>query len=246
MFRLFRPFHLFRLFCLLLLIVPSGLLASDPLPEAVPVDWSEISPEDVSDSHAYIPIAHQPPHSLAYYLGHFRRIANAVRDTDPNRGLIDIHVWRSAADYDPDNVNSRVMENVLSMAWMYTRDEPWNPYYADPATRQRLEAAITYWLSFQDEEGYFGRPDASGSNRDKTLFFIKFMGEALVHLKHGPPIDPGVYQAIRDALELAIHIILNNEDFWEQGITFSNQYGNVFAGATAIFFLILVDIVTTI
>jgi hypothetical protein len=218
----------------LLLIIPHGLLASDPpLPEVAPVDWSEISPEDVSDSRAYIPVAHQPSQSLAYYLGHFHRIANAVRDTDPNRGLIDIKVWRAAADYNPDNVDARVMENVLSLAWMYTRDEPWNPYYADPATRERLEAATMYWLSFQDEEGYFGRPDASGSNRDKALFFIKFMGEALVHLKHGPPIDPEVYQAVKEAFELTLDLTLNHEDFWEQGINFSNQYGNVFAGAAA-------------
>lgn len=206
---------------------------ADPLPQVAPVKWTEISPADVSNRHALIPIAHQPPYSLAYYLGHFHRIANAVRDTEPNRGLIDIHVWRSAADYNPDNVDARVMENVLSMAWMYTRDESWNPYYADPATRERLEAAIMYWLSFQDEEGYFGRPDASGSNRDKALFFIKFMGEALVHLKNGPPVDPEVYQAVKDAFELTLDLTLNHEDFWEQGITFSNQFGNVFAGAAA-------------
>jgi hypothetical protein len=219
---------------LLLMAVPSVLPATDPpLAQVAPVDWSGISPASVGDRHVYIPIGHQPDQSFAYYLGNFHRIANAVRDTEPNRGFIDIHVWRSAADNSSQNVNTRVMENVLSMAWMYTRNEPWNPYYADPATRQRLEAAIHFWLSFQDQEGYFGRPDASGSNRDKTLFFIKFMGEALVHLKYGPPIDQQVYDSIKLALEKALIITLNNEDFWEQGITFSNQYGNVFAGATA-------------
>lgn len=207
--------------------------ANGPLPQVNEMNWSVAAPSSLADRDVYIPIGHQPPYSLAYYLGHFHRIANAVRDTDPNRGMIDIRVWRSSEAYDPNNVNSRVMENVLSLAWMYTRDEPWNPYYGDPATRERLETAIMYWLSFQDSEGYFGRPDDAGSNRDKALFFIKFMGEALVHLKNGPPIDPEVYHAVKEALELSMDLTLNHEDFWGQGVLYSNQYGNVFAGVTA-------------
>jgi hypothetical protein len=206
-----------------------GLLNGEYLTEVNEMDWSIADPSTVSDSDAYVPIGYSPDNSLAYYLGHFHHLANGVRDSEPNRGFIDIHVWRRA-DHNIHE-NARIMENIVSLAWMYTRDEPWNPYYAEEATRMRLEAAIEFWASLQNEDGDLTAGWTLTSGRGITLFATKFMSEVLNRLKDGPPIDPDVYELARNGTQKAIMLTLNNEEFWEQGINFSNQYGNVFAGA---------------
>jgi hypothetical protein len=205
-------------------------IASGLLPQVNEMDWSIADPSSVSDSDAYIPIGYSPDNSLAYYLGHFHRLANGVRDSEPNRGFIDIHVWRRAEHQQPEN--ARIMENILSLVWMYTRDEPWNPYYGDEATRLRIETAIEYWAGLQDENGHFGEGWIT-SGRDKTLFAIKYFGEILYRLKEGPEINHDVYELLRESVRKSIRLALTDADYWEQGINYSNQYGNLFGGTMA-------------
>ncbi len=210
----------------------------EALPLVDPVDWSDISPDMVDDEDAYY--YHQRPHqwaaglehSLAYYLGHFHRVANAVREEEPNRGFIDLHVWRHRpfATY-----NARIMESILSLAWFYTKDAPWNPYYADEALRLRLEAAMLFWIDIQHEDGAFSEYGAGRWNLPATAFATKFIGEAMVLLEDGPPIDSTIHQKMRDSWRKAI--MRTFESWWEGGRRFTNQYTNAFAGALAYLYL---------
>lgn len=227
-------------FCILLMIFFAGIsgicettnaqtAASLPLVE--PMDWSVADPSDISLDDAYVPFSKDHSlhgQSLAYFLGHFHRLANAVRDEEPNKGFIDIVVWRPRSENVP--INGRIMDNILSMAWMYTKDEPWNPYYGDEATRLRLEQAIRFWSTLQDERGQFS---TEYGRMGITMFTTKFMGETLLLLNDGPPIDPDVFELAREATRKALLFSFNDDESWEQGLVFSNQYGNLFAGGLA-------------
>lgn len=111
------------------------------LPE---VDFSTINPDSISDRLIYRLEHLGPIHDIDYDIGHFHRLANAVRMTEPEKGFIDISVWRNPNDNRP--YNARVMENITSLAWFYTQEEAWNPYYADSDLKKILEAALTFWI----------------------------------------------------------------------------------------------------
>ncbi len=86
-----------------------GQMIDSASPRSVaPVDWSAISPDMVRDADVHNPALR---YSMAYYLGHFHRLANAVRTNDPNRGFIDLHVWRGSGNQQRPH-NARVMENM--------------------------------------------------------------------------------------------------------------------------------------
>ncbi len=46
------------------------------------------------------------------------------------KGFINISVWRAPVDNKP--YNARIMENILSLAYFYCTNRPWNVYYAPP------------------------------------------------------------------------------------------------------------------
>ena len=170
---------------------------------------------------------------IAQALPHFARVANSVRMQPPNRGFIDIAVWRNPKDNRP--YNARIMENVLSLAWFYTARRSWNPYRGHPALRRRLEAALDFWCSIQDPQGRFSEYGEKQWNLAATAFAVKFMGEALRLLNNGPPLSRTVYERALEACRKSIHIVLTDAAFWKHGLSYSNQYTNVFAGAPAYF-----------
>ncbi len=231
--------NLFRLYPRRLVAAGAALLmlSSSPaeardegLSPVEPMDWSIAGPGDVSDAYAYRPFHHNGKNrSLAYYLEHFHRLANAVREEEPDRGFIDLSVWRRPRDNEP--YNARVMENILSLAWLYARDEPWNPYYGDEAVRRRLEAAMEFWVDSQNEEGRFSEYGPERWNLPATAFATKFMSETLIQLDGGPPVDAEVLERVREANRRAIQVTLNDDGFWNHAQRFTNQYGNAFAGA---------------
>lgn len=195
--------------------------SDDSLPRVSPVDLSDLSPDDFRDDEFDIP----------YHLVHFHRLANAVRETGEYRGFVDIPVWRNERDTEP--FNARIMENWLSLSYFYTEDRPWNPYYGDEAVRVRLEAAMEFWAEMQHEDGRFSEYGQGEWNLAATAFATKFGGEALVKLADGPPIDDGVYERATSTLRRAIHVTLTDEDLFEYGRHYSNQFTNVWAGAGA-------------
>ena len=196
--------------------------SSDGLPEVTPVGVDEIDPAAFEGLETSFP----------YAVLHAHRIANGVRDTPPNRGYFDIHVWRSARVNEP--YNARIMESILTLVYFYTRDRDWNPYRGDAALCARLEAAIEYWLSLQHEDGRFPEYGEGDWNLPATAFATKFMGQALVYLEsEDPSIDPDLHAQLKRAVRDALFVTFTREGLQTHGASYSNQYSNAFAGAGA-------------
>ncbi len=217
-------------------VLISSLIASLPLtamaelPDVAPMDWSGLSPDSFTDQEVDRQANYGPAHTFTYYVHNFYRLANAVRDEPPNYGFIDIAVWRSPDQQEP--YNARLMENILSLSWFYTHDADWNPYYGDPATRQRLEAALTHWISIANPDGRFAETSPTNYKLAPTAFAARFVGEALHNLAGGPPIDTTIHNAATEVHRKAVMWTLNsNADFNTGSTKFSNQYGNIWGGA---------------
>ncbi len=189
---------------------------------AIPdIDLSKFKPSDFTDAELDIP----------YYLKHFHTVANSVVETGADKGFINISVWRSPDDNKP--YNARIMESILSLAWFYCTNRPWNIYYGSPALRQRLEAALLFWYNSQHTDGRFSEYGPQKWNLAATAFSTKFMGETLRLLKNGPAIDTAILKNAIAADRKTIMAVLTREDLYESGKYFSNQFTNVWAGALA-------------
>lgn len=186
-----------------------------------PADLSRLSPSDFRDDELDLP----------YYLAHFSRIANSVALSGPRRGFIDIPVWRDLKDNQP--YNARIMESILSLAYFYTLNRPWNPYRGDPALRARLEAALGFWSNSQNTDGRFSEYAVGQWSLAPTAFATKFMGEALRLLRDGPPIDSAIHRRAIVADRKALMAVFTRADMQEHGRVYTNQFSNAFAGALA-------------
>jgi hypothetical protein len=187
----------------------------DPIPTA---DLSKLKPADFSDDELDLP----------FYLAHLRELADSVVASGPDRGFIDIAVWRPASGDKP--YNARIMENILSLAYFYTTQRPWNVYYGSKPLRQRLEAALEFWCRIQSPEGKFSEYEPQGWNLAATAFATKFMGRALILLRAGPPIDGALLARVEAADRKTIQIGLTDPGLWEHGRQYANQYTNLWAG----------------
>ena len=196
----------------------TNLSSWSPVP---PADLSKLKPSDFADDELDLP----------YYLAHFHRLANGVVETGDNRGFINVAVWRNLQDNKP--YNARIMENILSLAFFYCTKRPWNQYYASPAVRMRLEAALDFWCRMQNSDGRFSEYGPQRWNLPATAFATKFMGETLRLLHNGPPIDGKLLQRVLKANRAAIRVVLTDPALLAHGKNFTNQYTNVFAGGLA-------------
>jgi hypothetical protein len=203
---------------LFLLAAATASAAFRPLPG---FDPSTIKPATFADAELDLP----------YYLVHFPRVANAVVADGPDRGFINIHVWRSPKDNQP--YNARIMESILSLAFFYTAKRPWNPYYAAPGLRDRLEASLDFWVRIQSPSGAFSEYKPQAWNLAATAFATKFMGQTLRLLATGPPIDHALLNRVQAAQRKAILFVLTDPAFFTHGRNYSNQFTNVWPGALA-------------
>jgi hypothetical protein len=184
-----------------------------------PVDLSAISPDAFTPEEWFVP----------YYLKNFHRVANSVLDTGANKGFINIPVWRQEEVNHP--YNARIMESILSLVWFYTKQKPWNPYYGDAALRNKIELALTFWCNMQNEDGRFSEYAYDRWSLAPTAFATKFIGRALTLLEQGPPIDQNILSRTQEAMRKALYVGFTNEDLWEHGRNFTNQFANLWGGA---------------
>ena len=205
-------------FALLLLFTMTSQAAFRPLPS---LDPATVNPGMFSDDELDLP----------YHLVHFSRLAGAVVESGPERGFIRLSVWRNEKDNQP--YNARIMENILSLAYFYTTKRPWNLYYGAPGLRDRLEAALGFWVGIQAPSGAFSEYKPQGWNLAATAFATKFMGQTLRLLEKGPPVDAELMKRVRAAQRKAIHFVLTDAEFFRHGQNFSNQFTNVWPGALA-------------
>jgi hypothetical protein len=206
-------------FCLFQVLYGQGGNAdSQDLPLVKTVDLATIDPSVFTQDEWYVP----------YYLKNFAAVANSVVSKGDNRGFIDIVVWRTPDVNKP--YNARIMESILSLAWFYTHQKPWNVYYADPALKARIEAALAFWCNMQNDDGRFSEYAPRQWSLAPTAFATKFVGRALYLLKDGPAIDPAILERTQQALRKAFYISFTDPKLWEHGRNFTNQYENLWGG----------------
>lgn len=196
----------------------AGMEAYPPVP---PLDTSRIKPSDFVDDDLDMPFA----------LVHFAQVANAVETDGPDRGFINISVWRGTRNL--HSYNARIMESILTLAWFYTAPQKWNQYRANAALRGRLELALACWCNLQSPDGKFSEYGPQQWNLAATAFAVKFMSEALRLLKSGPPIAAAIHRRAIDCCRKAVRATLFDPDLIRHGRTYSNQYTNIFAGGAA-------------
>ena len=195
--------------------------SSTAWPEVPPADFSRLKPSDFNDDELDLP----------YYLAHFHRLANSVVANGKDRGFINIAVWRNQQDNQP--YNARIMENIVSLAFFYTTNRPWNQYYGSAAVRAHLEAALDFWCRIQSPDGRFSEYGPQQWNLAATAFATKFMGQTLTLLRNGPPIDSSLLRRVVEADRKAIRFVLTDPAFYKHGKDFTNQFTNVWAGGLA-------------
>ena len=212
------------------LLAPAARAADAPPPpkwDPVPaVDWSKIRLADFADDELDLP----------YYLHRFHTVVEGVTESGPNRGFMSIPVWRGRDKNQQGPWNARVMESHLTLAFFYATPRPWNPYFASPAVRQRLEAMLTFWGDMQNADGRFSEYGPKQWNLPATAFATKFMGQTLTLLRAAgdkAPIDPALLKRVADCDRKAILATLTRDDLYKHGKSYTNQYLNVFAGAAA-------------
>src|SRR5829696_8690061 len=104
------------------------------------IDLATLKPSDFRDDELDLP----------YYLKHFHTVANSVVESGPDKGFINISVWRNKEGN--QTYNARIMESILSLVYFYTRNRPWNIYYGSPSVKLRLEAALDFWCRIQNTD----------------------------------------------------------------------------------------------
>ena len=204
---------------LLIFVIPE--LAAQSWPKVQAIDLADYKPSDFADDELDIP----------YYLKHFHTVANSVVETGADKGFINIHVWRNAEGQ--KTYNARIMESILSLTYFYCNNRPWNVYRGNAALRLRLEAAIEFWCRIQNKDGQFSEYGPQQWNLPATAFATKFMGEALILLKNGPPVDKDLLKRVTEADRKAIMVVLTDSGLYVHGKDYSNQFTNVWAGALA-------------
>ena len=211
--------------CPFFLFSKNGVLAqptdpTTPLP-LLPADLEKIGLDAFADNELDLP----------YYVAHFHRLANSVVMEGENKGFISLPVWRNEKDNKP--YNARIMENILSLAFFYVTDRPWNPYLGDEHLRLRLEAALEFWCR-SNNDGRFSEYSEGGYNLAASAFATKFMGETISLLQAGKPkINADLFEKVRQIDRKTLMAVLKREDMIRSGKTFSNQYTNIFAGGLA-------------
>ncbi|GCE09398.1 hypothetical protein [Dictyobacter aurantiacus] len=130
--------------------------------------------------------------------------------------------------------NTRQQEPALVMAYFYSVKRPWNPYYGNTALRQRLEAAFSYWLTLQHDDGSFPEYTPDEHSLAATGFSLFHFSLALRYLDQGPGIDATLYDQVVNALRRATDWLLdpNNPIPWVNGLKFSNQINGGLLGVT--------------
>ncbi|MFB4271258.1 hypothetical protein [Nonomuraea sp. GTA35] len=189
-----------------------------PLPEVAALDPATIDLADFTGLEQQI----------APYLGNLARLANSVNDDSAtDHGFITCNCWR--AGQGPND--ARVMENVLTLAYFYTADRPWNPYHRDAALRGRLEAALRFMLGTQNADGSFPQGSGDLHSRAATGFALELYAIMLELLDADGTLDPALVAKLTAAMKAAGTWFLEDEEVWgPRGAQFANQVAGGLVG----------------
>lgn len=156
----------------------------------------------------------------AGYLMIVADLANSVVDDDPKTyGWMSDGWWRTPTDpRDP-----RIMEHVATLAWFYSHDREWNPYYLDSRLLARLDAALGYYLRLQRPDGAWPYIDQSTGVLAPTGFGTVALAATLLDLREVGALTSRAAQIEQAIRASAAWIVDPARDYWSGPIAWSNQ-----------------------
>ena len=199
--------------------------------------WSSVPPANFST----IQLSQFADHELEipYHLNHFAQVANSVVETTTTingvtypRGFLNIKVNREPADNLPHN--ARILEMQMALAYFYTANRPWNPYYNSTPVRQRLEAMMNLWVSMQAPDGdpyagLFTEYSTSNWSMAPTSFGAMAAAQALdLIVDSGLPFDATVLNNAKAALRKALMALFTRTDMRSHAKAWSNQFNGAY------------------
>lgn len=87
--------------------------------------------------------------------------------------------------------NARLQESVATLAWFYTQQRPWNPYYGSQPLAERLLASLRYYLGLQHENGGFATNFPEQNHPATTGFGLGYLAVVYLLLDQSPLRLPG-------------------------------------------------------
>ena len=189
-------------------------------PVVEPADFNKLSLNDFADHELEVP----------YFLYHFSRVANAVVETGPNRGFLNLAVNRPPLYNAP--YNARIMEMQMALAYFYATNRPWNRYYGDSAVRVRLEAMLQRWSEIPNADGLLAEYSPTNFGLAPTGFGSMAASQALeLIIRSGLPFDAAVIERARAALRKALVALFTRADMKRDARQYSNQLSGSFSAA---------------
>jgi autotransporter-associated beta strand protein len=212
--------------------IATGCLSAQ-WPSVPAADFSQIQPSQFADHELEVP----------YYLRHFAQVANAVVEnpfTDGTstllpRGFLNIKVNREPVDNKP--YNARIMEMQMALAYFYTANRPWNPYYNQASVKVRLEAMLQRWTEMQAPDGntfagLFSEYSANNFSLAPTGFGVMAAAQTLDLIRDsGLPFDATVMESSRISLRKALMALFTRSDMRGAATQYSNQFSGSYHAA---------------
>ncbi|WP_420113151.1 hypothetical protein [Pseudactinotalea sp.] len=167
-------------------------------------------------------------HVFAAYLTVVAPIANSIRDEDPYYGWMEDGWWR--APQQP--YNAREMEQVATLTWFLTHERTWNPYFADTKLRDRIEAALGYYLSSQLADGSWSEYEWDVPHLAPTGFGSVALTTTYRYLREAGELTdwlPEIESAVRASSAWLVDRSLGH---WRQPTPYTNQVVAGLAGAS--------------
>ncbi len=190
-----------------------------------PCNFSSLSLSQFADHEIEVP----------YFLNHFAQVANAVVETGTDRGFLNLKVNRDPVDN--QTYNARIMENQLALAYFYTANRPWNPYYGQAVVRVRLEAMLDRWTRIQAPDasayaGLFAEYSATNWSLAPTGFGVLYAAQALdLVAASGLTFDAVVLENTRLAVRKALLALFTRADMRSAARQYSNQFNGSYHAA---------------
>jgi autotransporter-associated beta strand protein len=214
------------------LFIATGCLSAQ-WPSVPAADFSQIQLSQFADHELDVP----------YHLKHFAQVANSVVEspfTDGTgtllpRGFLNIKVNREPADNKP--YNARILEMQMALAYFYTANRPWNPYYNQASVKVRLEAMLQRWTEMQAPDGnafagLFSEYSANNFSLAPTGFGVMAAAQTLDLIRDsGLAFDATVMESSRISLRKALMALFTRSDMRGAATQYSNQFSGSYHAA---------------
>lgn len=126
--------------------------------------------------------------------------------------------------------NSRIMEQVATLAWFCANQRTWNPLYQSIPLLARLEAAVQYYTSLQLEDGSY--PEQEGnSSLAATAFGLTAQADAYEALSALGASSRVTFQLRASIERAAAWFMKKDADHWAPPVRVFNQVAAGLVGA---------------